>query len=287
MNKLSKIGIGTANFGMNYGSDGELSEQGIRELLDTASQLDINFLDTAADYGNSEIKIGNYLKDTDHSLLISTKIAKIHENKSIYNKIIHSAMKSIENLNVNAIEILYLHQTDDFVLNNKQTIQAVKYLKSQNLIQQFGISVYEPNDVLLKLINIFNIIDVIQLPFNIINREFEPHLQYIKSNDIKIVARSLFLRGELTKFDTPKVNRALEKSLKLFQDENKHLSGLTLREIAFNYVINNRYLDHVIVGLKTINELQEIIHYTKRPLLDMDLSAFKALTSFDYDPRRW
>lgn len=287
MNRLSKIGIGTANFGMNYGSDIELSEQGIKEILDMAAQSSINFLDTAADYGTSEVKIGSYLKDSQNSLLISTKIAKIHENESIYDKIITSTMKSLKNLNVNSIDILYLHQTDEFILNSNQTLKALNYLKNRNLIQRFGISVYDLDDVTINLKNNLKNIDVIQLPFSIVNREFESLFTFIKGYNIKIVARSLFLRGELTEFDSPKINEAIEKSLKIFREKNGHLSDSKLKEIAFNYVVNNKDIDHVIIGLKSTNELQEIINYSKAPPLKIDLSPFNALTSRDYDPRRW
>jgi aryl-alcohol dehydrogenase-like predicted oxidoreductase len=58
---LIKLGIGTAQFGMNYGisnTTGEVILTEIKEILSLANIEGINLIDTAAGYGNSEQNLG-------------------------------------------------------------------------------------------------------------------------------------------------------------------------------------------------------------------------------------
>ena len=74
---ISKIAIGTAQFGLDYGianQNGKVNINEIRLILDFAHNNNINTLDTAKAYGNSEKSIGRYLKQRPHSWNIITKI---------------------------------------------------------------------------------------------------------------------------------------------------------------------------------------------------------------------
>ena len=57
----SKICIGTANFGLNYGLNNKkpLSKKIIKEIFNFAKSKNINFIDTAMSYKKSENKIGH------------------------------------------------------------------------------------------------------------------------------------------------------------------------------------------------------------------------------------
>ena len=65
-NAYSKITIGSAQFGSNYGIsnlNGELNSSEIHKILKYAYSIGINTIDTAHLYGKSEFKIGKYLNE--------------------------------------------------------------------------------------------------------------------------------------------------------------------------------------------------------------------------------
>ena len=58
---MSKFALGTVNFGLDYGissTSGYISPEEVKKVLNYASSKDINFLDTAYDYGVSEKILG-------------------------------------------------------------------------------------------------------------------------------------------------------------------------------------------------------------------------------------
>ena len=60
--KISRLGLGTVQFGLDYGYTKKLSQREVDSILDGCAGAGIRFLDTARDYGDSEKKIGNYFK---------------------------------------------------------------------------------------------------------------------------------------------------------------------------------------------------------------------------------
>ena len=61
MNNSSKIGLGSAQWGSNYGisnKKGETEMEEIKQILKISSENDIKFIDTAFSYGNAEKNLG-------------------------------------------------------------------------------------------------------------------------------------------------------------------------------------------------------------------------------------
>src|ERR1019366_2184149 len=75
MMALSRIGIGTAQFGSRYGISnrhGRPDEREVVDILDRAIEAGIDLLDTATVYGDAERIIGRHLP-IGHRLRIVTK----------------------------------------------------------------------------------------------------------------------------------------------------------------------------------------------------------------------
>ena len=77
---ISKISIGTVQFGMDYGIANKIGKTSFSEaskILDEASKLGINKIDTASVYGNSEIILGKIGVD---KFKVTTKIPSVPKN---------------------------------------------------------------------------------------------------------------------------------------------------------------------------------------------------------------
>ena len=72
-------------------------------------------------------------------------------------------------------------------------------LKKLGLIKKIGYSLYHPDE--LKLLSLDFVPDLIQIPFNLVDRRFEPYLKELKKMKTEIHARSIFLQGLLLNFE--------------------------------------------------------------------------------------
>ena len=89
-----KIVIGAAQFGLNYGvanKNGKVNANQIQSILDFAHKNNINTIDTAKTYGDSEKSIGNYLKLTEKTWYVITKISD--SDKNLIDQILDSKEK--------------------------------------------------------------------------------------------------------------------------------------------------------------------------------------------------
>ena len=73
--------------------------------------------------------------------------------------------------------------------------EILSTLKKNNLIKKIGVSVYSPSQ-LIKILKEYRI-DVVQIPFSIIDQRFLRYFDYIKEKKILIYVRSIFLQGVL------------------------------------------------------------------------------------------
>ena len=63
-NFVDKLGIGTAQFGLDYGisnKTGQTCRAEARRILQTAAESQVELIDTAAAYGESEMVLGSLL----------------------------------------------------------------------------------------------------------------------------------------------------------------------------------------------------------------------------------
>ena len=85
MNVASRIALGTAQFGLDYGvtnATGRIAEQTTAAVLARARELGIVWLDTAAAYGSAEAVLGR-LAGTDPGWRICTKAASASDGADL------------------------------------------------------------------------------------------------------------------------------------------------------------------------------------------------------------
>lgn len=209
---ISKLGIGTANFGVDYNGCKELSQDSIYKILDECVANGINLIDTAREYGNSEKKIGDYIKrHPEHKLYVLTKFKKLRESdcrnkESIKEFLSDSIDESTRLLGTKPLAFL-THQMDEFVLKRKEFWDAVGELIWQRPIK-LGISVYydtkENKEIVENVLNSFGRLFVcMECNYNIEQRDIEEILPILFYNKVALVARGVFGKGKLLKNHTP------------------------------------------------------------------------------------
>ena len=273
---MNKLALGTVQFGLDYGIsnvNGKVVFEEAVKILNYSKVNNINTLDTAPGYGNSEKVLGKIgVKD----FCIVTKTSPL---KLGVDNVIKSFYQSLRNLNSSSLDGLLIHNIDE-VKDKKFEIlyKELLKLKQDKLINKIGFSVYMPEQVTFLLSN-FDF-DLIQVPINVFDTRLidDGQLHTLKTKKIEIHARSIFLQGLLLNFH--KLDYYFSKWINQFNSYQKmvYASDLSLLEYALNFVINIQEVDKVLVGVDSEKQLKEIIKAIefKRsvqayPLNDIDL----------------
>lgn len=252
-----KVSLGTAQWGLDYGitnKKGVPSDDELDRILSLAFRSGIKFLDTASEYGNAESRIGNL---SSGKFNIVTKIVSKKGN-SIDNQI----KKSLENLNSNSIYGCLFHNVSD-IFNNMELWKEIQVQKEQGLIKKIGVSLYNPNE-LQQLFAINIIPDLIQIPFNIIDRRFESYFKKLNTLNIEIHIRSIFLQGLLLNFNLMKDFKFSKWKL-LWDKYQEWLNneGLSPVEACLGHVLSYEEVSRIIIGVEEVTQLKEIILASK------------------------
>ncbi len=282
MKKLSKITLGTAQLGMNYGIaniTGKPDFYSAIEILKFAWKNGINSFDTAPAYGNSEKIIGSFIssisKEEIKKPVIVSKLPAINIEKNltfdkIYSFINKNITLSLKNLKINRIPIYLLHLPSDLYIEDGIIIDCLNQVKNEGLIERFGLSVYNPEDVENSLR--FKEIDAIQVPINLFDNRLIKMglLKKLKQNGYMIFARSIYLQGL---FFIPPENlpNRLEIAKKYLLKLRKLLKDIefNIEKLAFLYVRDLPEITSLVIGSENIDQIAENIKLLKeKPLSD-------------------
>ncbi len=274
-----KLGLGTVQLGLNYGisnKTGKPNKEEAINILKHAVESGIEYFDTASSYGGSEQIIGEFLKQVDlrDRIKISTKIRPIKaKNKyELKQNIFHEVNKSLQRLGVGTLDFCLLHDVKDLCTYGLDLIYIYQELIDKNLISQFGVSTYNPEDIDLCLNH--DIISVIQVPFNIFDyRLIENNsLARLKEKGVTIHSRSTYLQGLLL-MDHKEILRHLSRIIPYLKILEKECDNLNLSKIQtiFCYVRDNSYIDNFFIGCETLDQLNKTIELNNSPRLPLNV----------------
>ena len=253
----NKVILGTAQFGLDYGINNKVGKptyETVVKILDLAFKKNINILDTAEAYGDSQEVIGHYHLGSLNLFKVITKFSP--SRKDLPNNI----SKRIEwNLNTLKVESLYgymFHSFKDFKTYFSLFEKELLLMKDEGIIEKIGVSL-NSNEEIEDVLNC-NHIDLIQLPFNLLDNNNQRKKTLIKAKEkgVEIHTRSVFLQGLF--FRNTKL---LQGNLKCLEAHLKQLHKLTtenlkMNDIALNYVIKQPFVDAVLIGVDDASQLK-------------------------------
>jgi aryl-alcohol dehydrogenase-like predicted oxidoreductase len=251
----NKLILGTVQFGLKYGINntiGKLKKDEVLSLMKVAYNSGIRILDTAEAYGNAHQLIGDFHNKNDNlKFKIITKFPHKIKLSLIGTKII----EYLDLLHVKTLEVIMFHSFESFQSNYK-ALNSLNKLKSNDLINNVGVSVYT-NAQLKSLLN-EDLITVVQLPFNLLdNSNVRGDLiNRLKEKGKIIHTRSAFLQGLFFKSTNDKnpIVQELKTELELLNQISIG-SNCSIEELALSYCINQKNIDNVIIGVDSISQL--------------------------------
>lgn len=267
--------LGTVQFGLNYGIEKKrIDANKITEILKTALKNEIIMLDTAQNYGNSEKLIGNFEKRDSFKIISkisSNSLNNINDSEELRNLL----QISLDNLNISSLDGLLLHKPED--LKNNKLLDNLNILKEKGYFLNLGVSTYSPDEanMALELENI----KYIQVPYNILDTRLDKidFFKKAKSKNKTIFVRSIFLQGVLLKQHNkyPSFLEGLKEFDQFIESEIKKI-GCTKLTFLLNFIKNNKKIDYIVVGIDSLENLEEII----------EAYNYKGLEDYNYDKLR-
>lgn len=295
--ELSKFCLGTVQFGLDYGISnnlGQVPQEEVNQILEYVVSTKINCFDTAQAYGNSEHVIGKFFKtQNSNDIKIISKI-KSELFTASSDELCAEVASSLENLFVNSLFGLLLHDSKILYNWNEKESLLVEKLKNNNLIKNFGVSIYTDEEFLLALEN--DKIELIQIPFNLFDQRAitKDWLKKAKEKNKLIFIRSIYLQGLLL-MDIDKIPDHLKSAKKYLEFIDSLCSelGITKNELALSYV-NNIAKDSIILfGCDTVEQAKENIDNFNN-LTELDQKTLgnikKYLSNISeniYNPSKW
>ncbi|MCA1011145.1 aldo/keto reductase [Halobacillus halophilus] len=286
---VNPIGLGTNAVG-GHNIYPNLDEEAGKDVVRTALENNMNFLDTAFIYGpkRSEELVGQVIKEQGNreEVVLATKGA--HEFKGddvVFNNspsFLKEAVEgSLARLQTDYIDLFYIHFPDDHTPKD-EAVGALKEMKDQGKIRSIGVSNFSVDQ--LKEADKDGYVDVIQGEYNLFKREAEKEmLPYTAENGISFVPYFPFASGLLTgkynedtRFDDFRAKNPLfqgeeyRKNLQKVDQlkEIAHSKNVEVPHLVLAWYLTQDSIDAVIPGAKKVDQVTNNLK-----TLDVELSS--------------
>jgi aryl-alcohol dehydrogenase-like predicted oxidoreductase len=199
--RVSEISLGTWAFGGEWGTVGE---DDAYAALNRAIDLGVNFLDTADVYGDgrSERLIGRLLKDRPNDeILVATKAGRRldpHTAEGYERENLTAFVeRSLENLGVEALDLLQLHCPPTEAYRQDSTFEALDDLRAAGKLKNYGVSVEKVEEARMALD--YPGVKTVQIIFNVFRQKpAEEFFPLAEERNIGILARVPLASGLLS-----------------------------------------------------------------------------------------
>lgn len=194
-----RLALGTVQFGLNYGvanQAGQVSLDDVGRILTLARENGVDTIDTAMDYGSSETSLGQAgVQDC----AVVTKLSALPDDVAdVQSWVQNKVQGSLDRLGVTRLHGLLLHRPHQLWGRHGPALaQALQQVKCDGLVRKIGVSIYASDE--LDGATEALPIDLVQLPFNLIDRRVltSGWLHKLHAAGVEVHVRSVFLQGLL------------------------------------------------------------------------------------------
>jgi aryl-alcohol dehydrogenase-like predicted oxidoreductase len=289
---LSKLSLGTVQFGLDYGianNEGQPKIHEVKKIINFVQNSGINCFDTASAYGDSEEVLGKVLNQDKKTYIIS-KLSSDDFNQNFEQHV----DLSIQKLNVKNLYAVLLHDSKLLSNWNKGFNTSIMKLIDKKKIKYFGVSIYTEEDFNNALSN--DAIICIQVPFNIFDQRAIKYnwFKRAKEKNKLIFIRSIYLQGLLF-MDKSALPKNLQKSgyyLDILQSYCDKLN-ISTDTIALSFVNSVAKESLILFGCDNISQATQNIDTFNRlenlenSIISEIYESFKDVPEDIFNPTRW
>ncbi len=287
MNRHVELGLGTVQFGLDYGISntlGQPSEKMVSTILDRAATHGIKVLDTASAYGESETVLGRTVGESGRFRIV-TKLPKI-DSDSIGGTEIDMLERAFDSsfvkLGGQRLAGLLVHNPDDLLKPGADRLyRLMESFVSNGLVEKTGVSIAgisrgkeEEVGLLLPRYDF----GIVQLPQNVFDQSLalDGVIERLRNDGVEVHVRSVFLQGLLL-MDADALDPYFAPVRPLITDWRDFLGrhGLSAPEAALAFVRVHVRPDVILAGVADEKQLEELVRaFSSTTLPDEDFSRF-------------
>jgi aryl-alcohol dehydrogenase-like predicted oxidoreductase len=287
---MKRLALGTAQFGLRYGianKGGQVGLGDIAEILALSRENNVDTLDTAIAYGQSETSLGGV---GINGFKVVTKLPAMQEDVDNVEAWVREQMKaSLARLGVTRIYGLLLHRAEQLIGPHGQALaRALQALKEDGLVVKVGVSIYEPE----QLASIIPVCmpDLVQAPLNLLDRRLVSSgwLQRLHDSGVEVHTRSAFLQGLLLmpRVSIPFKFERWSSTWDIWREWLTENTASATRT-CLQYPLSFPQVSRVVVGVDTVEQFKELLS----DLAGIDMAApLPDFTCTDVDlldPSKW
>ena len=292
----SKLVLGTVQLGLRYGIRHRdykpPSSLEVEKILAVANSRGVASLDTAFEYGDSELLIGEFRPSSWHPRII-TKTPKLRGGNMFKSSgsLLSSAYDiSCQNLKVDRCDVLMVHDPENlFQPGGEHLIEALHEIAESGRVGKIGISIYDRSQI-DRAFELFPFA-VLQAPVSLADQRLltDGTLRDLKQRGVEIHARSLFLQGALLmglEEIPPGLMELAPAVIELIRRSAE--VEISPMQALLGFAIARQEIDAVVVGVNLASQLVEVCDYSMRRLPeDFDRSVLPIGNQTLLDPGTW
>lgn len=290
--EVSEIGFGAWAIGGD--AWGEVDDATSLRALERALELGVNFIDTADVYGDgrSERLVGQAVRGKRDRVILASKGGLMGHHRDpkrepVYDtpeKVIRAFEASLQRLGTDYLDVYFDHIWWDKHEETEAFLAAFTRLKAEGRVRAVGVSTDSLEHV--QHFNQHGGLDVVQLDYSLLNRRSEAGLlPYCEQHGIGVVVRGPLRMGLLsgkfsaqTRFPEGDIRKDwpreawFQESLAKVERLRKWVGpGQNLSQLALRYVLAHPAVSAAIPGAKTLEQVEQNVGASVRPLLDEEL----------------
>ena len=280
---VSEIGFGAWGIGgsMWLGAEDDESVRALHRAID----LGLNFIDTAAVYGDghSEKLVGQVVRERPERIVVASKVPPkngrwpapggVEPDDAFPAEHVRKwTERTLSNLGMDTLDVQQFHVWSDEWVGRGSWLKGVEALKDEGKIRFFGVSIndHQPGNA-VKLVET-GVVDTVQVIYNVFDQSPEDELlaacaQY----DVGVIVRVPFDEGALTgrlgpgtEFPEGDFRNDYFRGDRLQQVED-HVGAILadlgiereqLPEVALRYILSRPEVSTVIPGMRTVRNVE-------------------------------
>ncbi|MGN6568726.1 MAG: aldo/keto reductase [Flavipsychrobacter sp.] len=316
---VSELCLGAMTFGGEgyWEAIGTLKQAAVDDIIKTALEAGINFIDTANvySYGESEKLVGAALKNLEvkrHDVVLATKV-RARMSESVNNAglsryhIMQSIDESLQRLQTDHVDVLYLHGVDPYT-EVAEIMHALNDVVAAGKVRYLGVCNW-PAWLVMKAqgiatVNGWHKFKALQYFYSLAGRDIEREIIPMAiDQDLPLMPWSPlaggFLSGKFTRehqkaegsrrtvFDFPPIDKNKAFDIIDVMQEIAKEHNVSVAEIGLAWVRHQKQVTSTIIGAKKLEQLKDNIHSTEITLSEDDLKKLDEVSALKKEYPGW
>ncbi|MCC6486990.1 MAG: aldo/keto reductase [Candidatus Hydrogenedentes bacterium] len=247
-------------------------------ILNAVIDAGINFVDTANDYGKSELYIGRHLVNRRNAFFLATKCgchmtyAGDHDETPHYwtrDNLLRNIADSLLKMQIPHVDLLQLHNPTVEQAEEFKLVETLREIQAMGATRFIGCSSTSPH---LATYIEWGVFDVFQIPYSALERRHENLITKAAEAGAGIIIRGGAARGEPGVAQGGSNEERWEKFKKANLDELRE-NGESRTAFLLRFTLSHPHCHTTIVGTLLPEHLRENVEAARRGPLSAELYA--------------